>query len=115
MSQPDAVAFLQRQALLHPAGPGPAEREGEETRGVLHRRLAVLSPVCGAVWASFLLVSLTGAEPAFAREQIGAVAQGLLGLATAVSAASALVLRARPGLALPWLRGLELLIFGTYA
>src|SRR5438105_1831322 len=109
MSQPDAVAFLERQALLHPAEPGgPAEREEGETRAVLCRRLAVLSPVCGAVWTSLLLLSLTGADPSFAREQVGGVTQGLLSLATVVSFAGAAFLRVRPGLTLAWLRGMEL-------
>jgi serine/threonine-protein kinase len=114
---PDPVAaFLSRRALLHPADPGSAgEREENETRRVLHQRLSGLLPSCGAVWVSLLLLSLTGVDPAFARARAGGVTQGLLGLATAVSAAGTVLLRSRRGLSLAWLRLLEMLVFASYA
>ncbi len=112
----DAVAFLQRQALLHPAGSGEGTaREEDETRATLHQRLAGLFPVGGAVWGSLILLSLTGTDPAFSREHVGGVAQGLLALATAVSGAGVVILRTMPGLAMTWMRFLELLVFGSYA
>ena len=112
-----AVAFLERQALLHPATVKPAEREEAETHAVLHHRLAILFPVGGAIWGSLLLLSLTDADPSYSGARLGWVAQGLLGLATVVSVAAAVILRLRrvAGLGMIWLRGLELLVFGAYA
>jgi serine/threonine-protein kinase len=114
--EPDAVAFLQHQALLHPAGPGDATRhEEDETCGILRQRLTGLFPVGSAVWGSLFVLGLTGTDPAFSREHVGGMTLALLGLATAASIASAIFLRTRPNLSLFWLRKLELLVFGSYA
>src|SRR4051794_18059488 len=116
MSQQEAVAFLERQAMLFPPGQTHAAfREGEETRALLRQRLAALFPVGGLIFASLLLLGLTGTDPAFARENTGVLTQGLLGVATLASFASAAVVRSRPWLSLAWLRRLELLVFGSYA
>src|SRR5262245_37424507 len=67
---PAASTAVEPGALLLPreAG-GPLRRRESEIRATLRSRLAALLPICGVVWGSLLVVSLT--HPTFTRWYIG--------------------------------------------
>jgi eukaryotic-like serine/threonine-protein kinase len=111
---PTVIRGPEPPALLLPVQAGDASsRREREIRTTLQNRLAALLPICGVVWGNLLVVSL--AHPLFSREYVGWAGQILLGVATAVSAGCAAVLWARPGLALPWLRRMELVAVTVFA